>query len=102
MLRFYLDGVQFATGDLDAPTAPRSGPVRRPVPETESVVALPGFVSLFNGRDLAGWEGDPRIWSVQEGAITGQIPHRARRIFQMSKAIVSANTALESRPSAAS
>src|SRR5579872_2238298 len=32
----------------------------------------PGFKSLFNGKDLAGWDGDPKFWSVQEGAITGQ------------------------------
>ena len=31
-----------------------------------------GFVSLFNGKDLSGWEGLPQIWSVQEGAITGK------------------------------
>ena len=31
-----------------------------------------GFQSLFNGNDLTGWTGDPRLWSVQEGAITGQ------------------------------
>ena len=27
---------------------------------------------LFNGKDLAGWEGDPAFWSVQGGAITGR------------------------------
>ena len=32
----------------------------------------PGFVSLFNGKDLSGWDGDPRFWSVQDGAIVGQ------------------------------
>ena len=31
----------------------------------------PGFTPLFNGKDLAGWEGDPALWSVQDGAITG-------------------------------
>ena len=31
-----------------------------------------GFVSLFNGKDLTGWEGDARLWSVRDGAITGQ------------------------------
>jgi len=31
-----------------------------------------GFRSLFNGMDLAGWEGNPRFWSVREGSITGQ------------------------------
>jgi hypothetical protein len=28
--------------------------------------------SLFNGRDLSGWEGDPKVWSVEEGAIVGR------------------------------
>lgn len=31
-----------------------------------------GFVSLFNGRDLDGWDGDPALWSVQDGAIVGR------------------------------
>lgn len=31
-----------------------------------------GFVSLFNGKDLEGWDGNPRFWSVRDGAITGQ------------------------------
>lgn len=32
----------------------------------------PGFRSLFNGKDLSGWEGNPAIWSVRDGAITGE------------------------------
>lgn len=31
-----------------------------------------GFKSLFNGKDLSGWEGLPEFWSVRDGAITGQ------------------------------
>jgi hypothetical protein len=31
-----------------------------------------GFQPLFDGKSLAGWEGNPKLWSVQEGAITGQ------------------------------
>lgn len=27
--------------------------------------------SLFDGKTLAGWEGDPKWWSVQDGLITG-------------------------------
>jgi hypothetical protein len=27
---------------------------------------------LFNGKDLTGWEGDPRVWSVEDGAIVGK------------------------------
>lgn len=28
--------------------------------------------SLFNGKDLTGWNGDPRLWSVKDGAIRGE------------------------------
>jgi hypothetical protein len=31
-----------------------------------------GFLSIFNGKDLTGWEGNPKLWSVKGGAITGQ------------------------------
>ncbi len=27
---------------------------------------------LFNGKDLTGWDGNPKLWSVKDGAITGQ------------------------------
>jgi hypothetical protein len=27
---------------------------------------------LFNGKDLTGWDGDPRLWSVKDGAIRGE------------------------------
>lgn len=30
-----------------------------------------GFTALFNGKDLSGWSGDPRLWSVQDGQIIG-------------------------------
>lgn len=31
-----------------------------------------GFQRIFDGKDLAGWTGDPELWSVKDGAITGQ------------------------------
>jgi 3-keto-disaccharide hydrolase len=31
-----------------------------------------GFKSIFNGNDLTGWTGNPKLWSVKDGAITGQ------------------------------
>lgn len=31
-----------------------------------------GFVSIFNGKDLTGWVGDERLWSVEDGCITGE------------------------------
>ncbi len=30
-----------------------------------------GQESLFNGKDLTGWEGDPKLWKVEAGAIVG-------------------------------
>jgi len=36
-------------------------------PETEE-----GFVSIFNGEDLTGWDGDSRLWSVKDGVIHGE------------------------------
>lgn len=29
-------------------------------------------VSLFNGRDLDGWDGDPALWKVEDGVIVGE------------------------------
>lgn len=34
--------------------------------------AQDGFRSLFNGKDLAGWDGNPELWSVEDGCITGK------------------------------
>ena len=31
----------------------------------------PEFRPLFNGKDLIGWDGNPTVWSVRDGAITG-------------------------------
>jgi hypothetical protein len=30
------------------------------------------FKPIFNGHDLAGWDGDPRLWAVKAGAIRGE------------------------------
>jgi len=31
-----------------------------------------GFKPLFDGKSLTGWEGDPTLWRVEDGFITGQ------------------------------
>lgn len=31
-----------------------------------------GFKSIFDGKTLKGWDGNPKFWSVKDGAITGQ------------------------------
>ncbi|MBZ5576984.1 MAG: DUF1080 domain-containing protein [Acidobacteriia bacterium] len=36
--------------------------------------ALPesGFIPIFDGKTLNGWDGDPLLWRVEEGALVGQ------------------------------
>jgi hypothetical protein len=51
----------------EAPTAP--------VAATAAASAAPseeGFVPIFNGKDLTGWDGNPKFWSVKDGAIHGE------------------------------
>jgi len=31
-----------------------------------------GFISIFNGKDLTGWDGKPGWWTVQDGALTAE------------------------------
>ncbi len=36
-----------------------------------AVAGEEGFVKLFNGQDLTGWEGDKTVFRVEDGAIVG-------------------------------
>src|SRR5690606_23886235 len=36
------------------------------------VYAEDGFEELFNGKDLDGWDGNPELWSVEDGVIVGR------------------------------
>jgi len=56
-------GVPGATVDGSA-TATPPPPAEKPDAE--------GFVRIFNGKDLTGWDGDPRLWSVQDGVLVGE------------------------------
>ncbi|MDF1861073.1 MAG: DUF1080 domain-containing protein [Verrucomicrobiales bacterium] len=37
-----------------------------------SVLSEEGFQPLFNGKDLTGWDGNPELWSVEDGVISGK------------------------------
>lgn len=39
--------------------------------ETESIDS--GFVSIFDGQSLKGWQGDTVYWSVKDGNLVGQV-----------------------------
>ena len=43
-----------------------------PPTQQEKAVTNDEFVSLFDGETLKGWEGDPKLWRVEDGAITGE------------------------------
>ncbi len=51
--------------------------MRRSLPLFALLIAAPAFgadakpVSLFDGKTLAGWEGDEKTWKVEDGAIVG-------------------------------
>jgi hypothetical protein len=49
----------------DIPATQPAASVELPAPDAD------GFISLFNGKDLTGWEGLPGYWSVKDGAIDG-------------------------------
>src|SRR3954470_24661727 len=44
----------------------RADDASKPPPEPQ------GMEQLFNGKDLTGWDGDPRLWSVKDGVIRGE------------------------------
>lgn len=33
----------------------------------------PGFKPIFDGKSLAGWEGNPKYWRVEDGCLVGEI-----------------------------
>ncbi|QJE94702.1 DUF1080 domain-containing protein [Luteolibacter luteus] len=51
-----------------------------------STAASAAPVPLFNGKDLEGWEGNTKVWRVEDGAITGgSMEGNARNEFLVTK-----------------
>ena len=57
----------------------RSQPLRRQAGGSPSPSRAPfdfndhdGYVSLFDGVSLKGWDGNPKFWRVEDGAIVGE------------------------------
>src|SRR2546421_11994958 len=44
---------------------PAAGRAELPKPDAD------GFMTIFNGKDLTGWEGLEDYWSVKDGVISG-------------------------------
>jgi len=43
-------------------------------PAAMSFAEPPKALSIFDGKTLNGWKGNPESWRVEDGAITGEIP----------------------------
>jgi len=41
--------------------------------EAQNATDSAGFVSIFDGSTLNGWEGDTAVWHVEDGAIVGEV-----------------------------
>jgi len=63
------------TGDSDASTGTgdsgAGGGAGGTVPPPPGALMVPGTHSIFDGQTLTGWDGNPGIWSVKDGAIHG-------------------------------
>jgi hypothetical protein len=58
-----------------SPTTPADSGQSLPsetMPDLNRPIDDDGFVSLFDGKTLDGWQGDPRLWKVIDGAIVGE------------------------------
>jgi hypothetical protein len=54
----------FARAQTAAPVVPAA-----PAPASPDA----GFVSIFDGKTLEGWDGDPKYWRVENGCLVGEI-----------------------------
>ena len=66
-----LDG---AAGGFTALRPGKGGKKTKAKPSEPCPQRAPQAKSLFDGKTLAGWEGDSKIWRVEEGVITGGSP----------------------------
>ena len=53
-----------------------ASPTQVPLRATDESAA-----AFFNGRDLTGWQGDPALWSVEDGEIVGRTDGLERNEF---------------------
>jgi putative heme-binding domain-containing protein len=61
------DAVEEFVAQVSQPAS--NTPAAAPV---EPVKLEPGFASLFDGKSLGKWDGDPKFWRVEQGAIVGE------------------------------
>ena len=62
----------FACAALSVVSIVRAAPPDGHPGGEKTFAAPPAWWSPFNGRDLEGWDGDKRLWSVRDGVIHGE------------------------------
>src|SRR4051794_22059844 len=60
-----------------SPTTASTRPARAPQPLTRPSDTIAdddaGYESIFDGKTLNGWEGDPKYWRVENGCLVGEV-----------------------------
>ncbi len=74
MIRFFLAAILAFAITLPAfANAPGEASKPSATPAAANAPAEPaGMVPLFNGKDLTGWNGHPKLWTAVDGMIRGQ------------------------------
>ena len=88
ILKYYLDGIQYALGDIKADATPSArlspAPKAAPAPQKKAaatpmhvkVYAAPkadGWITLFDGKDTSAWQKPAADrWTVEDGILTWQ------------------------------
>ncbi|MCX6953297.1 MAG: DUF1080 domain-containing protein [Verrucomicrobia bacterium] len=64
----------FAAALFPTPVVAQTTPTSAPAPSAATSPAVEaGFVSIFDGRTLKDWDGDPNYWRVENGSLVGEI-----------------------------
>ena len=65
-------GLALAAGMTVMPVAFHAHAANEDAKADAAKAAEDGFVTIFNGKDLAGWHGLEGYWSVKDGMIIGK------------------------------
>lgn len=57
--------------------------------QTPLLATAENVKDFWNGKDLTGWDGDPKLWSVENGEIVGKSPGLKKNEFLKSQMIAS-------------
>jgi putative membrane-bound dehydrogenase-like protein len=56
--------------------------------QTPMLATADNVAAFYNGKDLTGWRGDEKLWSVENGEIVGKSPGIKQNSFLMSELAV--------------